>query len=63
MAGMCTPALLVYNIYICTAGVCDGTAGACDLASVLSFASFVLHLVLSPESWFWAGSTIGRACA
>eukprot|EP00957_Ditylum_brightwellii_P099114 7549078-Ditylum_brightwellii.AAC.1 len=57
LAGACMPALHVYIVYICVVGICDGTAGACDLASVLSFARFVCHPVLSPDSQFWAGST------
>eukprot|EP00957_Ditylum_brightwellii_P201867 15327595-Ditylum_brightwellii.AAC.1 len=59
MAGACTPALHVYNIYICTVGICDGTAGACDLTSVLSFASFVQHPVLGPDSWVRTAGRLG----
>eukprot|EP00957_Ditylum_brightwellii_P027454 2075303-Ditylum_brightwellii.AAC.1 len=55
VAGTRTPASHVYNVYIYAVGVCDGTAGACDLASVLSFACFGWHPVLSPDSRFWAG--------
>eukprot|EP00957_Ditylum_brightwellii_P048097 3651166-Ditylum_brightwellii.AAC.1 len=57
-AGARMPALCVYSVFICAAGICDGTGGTCDLASVLSFARFVRHPVLCPDNRFWAGSTM-----